>query len=86
MDHTSVIKELLSSVLEDNLLDIQSVGSDENLVEAGLNSLRAISFVILIEDKFDIALEDEDLLFENINTITKINTLINKYSSKTTHP
>ncbi|TVX93577.1 acyl carrier protein [Paenibacillus agilis] len=78
-NHNLEIKDLLIDILESDQTDIQSIEADENLVESGLTSLKAISLVILIEEKFNIVLEDEDLLFENINSISKINIIINKY-------
>lgn len=54
---------------------------DENaeLIDLGLDSLNAIEIIVILENTFNISVEDEDLLIDNINTISKLITLVTKY-------
>lgn len=45
---------------------------NDNLVMIGLDSIRFIEFVIIIEQKFNIVIEDSVLTVDNFSTIEKI--------------
>lgn len=73
------IKNMLGELLE---LDEGSVGvltGDADLIELGLDSLKAIELVVHIEDNFGIMISDDDLLVDNLSSIEKIESLIATY-------
>lgn len=72
------IKQLLFDVLEIDSGDVK-LEKDTNLIELGLDSLKAIELVVLLEDGFDISISDEDLLVDNLATIEDIVDLISPY-------
>ena len=47
-----------------------------NLAELGINSIIFIQTIVEIEDKFQIEIPDEYLLFDNMNTVYKMATII----------
>ncbi|KAF6628186.1 phosphopantetheine-binding protein [Paenibacillus polymyxa] len=75
------IKSLLSDILGVDVQELDSISDEDDLIITGLNSIKAISLVILIEDTYNIEMDDEDLLFEKISTIGKIKSLLTKYIS-----
>ena len=62
--------------------DCGSVNENDDLVDYGLDSMKAVELVVELENEYDIEVDDEDLLIENLNTISKINTLIKKYKDE----
>lgn len=72
-----IIRDLISQIveLEKNVTD--SIDLDTDLVEYGLNSLNAIELVVRLEEEFEIEVDDENLLIDNINTINKLMSIIN---------
>lgn len=73
------IKNILGELLE---LDEETVGTlngDADLIELGLDSLKAIELVVHIEDNFGIMISDDDLLVDNLSSIEKIESLIATY-------
>lgn len=71
------VKELVLKVLE--IQKNQQTIDETSLINLGLDSIKTISLVILIEEHFGIELEDEDLLFENYSSIERITQMIKKY-------
>lgn len=72
---TKIIK-ITKEVLKCENIDI---GENEDLVELGLDSLKAIELVVGLEAEFDIMVDEDDLLIENLYTISSIGKLITKY-------
>lgn len=73
------IRNMLGELLE---LDEEAVGAlsgDADLIELGLDSLKAIELVVHIEDNFGIMISDDDLLVDNLSSIEKIESLIATY-------
>jgi len=58
---------------------LNSLNYNADLQEIGYDSLQMIRLIIMIEEKFNIEVEDDDLLFDNFNSIEKIINIINKY-------
>lgn len=67
------IKEII--IEADVLGDIQTIKDDINLVEQGIDSLDIVNIYLLLEEKFDIKIPDEDL--GKVRTIDNIITYIN---------
>ena len=52
--------------------NLENVDENDNLQRLGFDSVDFVKLVVEIENKFDIFVEDEDLLSENFDTINKI--------------
>lgn len=74
-----VVKGLLKDVLDLDEETMDSIGPDSDLLEVGLDSLKAIELVVYIEDNYDILISDDDLLIENMSSIKKIIEMIDQY-------
>lgn len=57
---------------------IVPIGNDDLLANAGMDSANTIHLVVLIEQKYDITFDDEELLLENFKTIGTISENIKK--------
>lgn len=69
-----VIIELVEKVLNVNLLnDIEM-----NLINNGMDSIKVIQLLVLIEDSFDIEFDDEDLQMKYFISVKEITTLVSK--------
>ena len=57
----------------------QQLDDDTNLSVYGLDSLKRVELVIILEDKFGINFHDSDLTQSNFETINSIGKLLQKY-------
>ena len=74
------IKNTLQEILELDDNTINKMGNDDDLVNIGLDSLKAIELVVYVEDNYGITISDDDLLIDNISTINKIANMIKSYN------
>ena len=77
------IIEFLSNMLNTELSENKILIVDDlDLSEVGLTSINLINLIVHLEDTFSFDFDDDDLLLENLNTVTKIEECINKTLSK----
>lgn len=69
MEMETVIMEALNKVLENPSIVI---APGDDLGEFGLDSLRTIQLIVELEQNFDLAFNDDELMFENFSSISKI--------------
>ena len=67
----SKVKELVSEVLELES-SIEEIKEDDMLSTYGLSSFTAIQLIVLIENEYDFEFLDEDLVFENFESVNKL--------------
>lgn len=74
MNNAEVIKRILNKIFEEgnSVIDFSKIEEDKNLEEYGMDSLYMIKFLVEIEGTFDVEIDEESLIFENFNTISKI--------------
>ncbi|MBW7475083.1 acyl carrier protein [Paenibacillus oenotherae] len=53
-----------------------NIPADEDLLNYGFNSIRMVEFVLYLEEKANIMIEDDLLLYDNFQNIEAIMTLI----------
>jgi acyl carrier protein len=75
----SDIINILSKALDVDINVLSQIGYDEDIGQYGLDSIKGIQAMILLEGEFEIELVDEDLLLENVNTVNKIKKTFEKY-------
>lgn len=80
MELMNTTKENLYSeireIIKDTLDTKKEIGIEEDLITVGLDSLNTVSLILELEDRFDIAFDDNELLTENFSSIEKIATNI----------
>ncbi len=78
------IKEIVGTVLELDEVQIEKINIDSDLLELGLDSLNAIEVIVNLESEFDIEVEDEDLMIDNLSTIDLLCNLIKNRDEQNT--
>ncbi|PPA68710.1 phosphopantetheine-binding protein [Jeotgalibacillus proteolyticus] len=69
-----IIKELLLEASEDNVTEEDLIEVGDNIGNLGLDSLVQINLIVLIEEKFDIDLEIEEIepqVFDSLTTLSQ---------------
>lgn len=74
-----IIKSILQQILELDENILEGLNKDTDLIELGLDSLKAIELVVHVEDNFEIMISDDDLLLDNLSSIEQIEKLILTY-------
>lgn len=64
----SKIAGTLQEILETN----KKISSGDDLTALGLDSIKSVALIVDLEVAFDITFDDEELLFENFSTLSKI--------------
>ena len=78
MSNAEIIK---SFIIKDILTDATktNIGYEDSLIEAGvIDSLGIMKMLAFLSDKFQLTVEDEDVIPENFETINAISTYIEK--------
>lgn len=69
------IVDIISMCLDEKIINIQK---SDSLIKYGLDSVSFIQLIILIEEEFNIVVPDEYLLIEQMDTIEKIEQILEK--------
>ncbi|MBJ8030420.1 acyl carrier protein [Bacillus cereus group sp. N21] len=73
-------KDSIVQIITDKLVEIlelkEPVQFNENLSFYGLDSIMSVQLIVELEDYYNIAFEDEELIFSNFDTVSKIVELI----------
>ena len=75
------IKEIVGTVLELEESQVDALTEDTDLLEIGLDSMTCVEIVVNLEAEFNITVEEEDLLVENMATIALLEELVKKYQA-----
>lgn len=73
------IRKLLTEILEITEEQIGDIEIHDDLLEYELDSLKAIELIVNLESSFDVMIDEEDLLIDNLCSIEKIMNVVNKY-------
>ena len=76
-----MLSKLKSYIFEELVFidDPQRFGDDDNLLDAGLDSMGIMRLVIFIEEEFSVSLPDDELEPENLESLNKIVSWINRH-------
>ena len=73
------ILKILSETIKIPLIKLQGLHPDTRLLDIGMTSLLFISFIVKLEEEFNIEVLDSDLIFENFETVSKLFDTLEKY-------
>jgi acyl carrier protein len=74
------VREILSSMFSN--ADIYTIELEDQLEnKLGIDSLKVLQLIVELETKFNVEVDDNDLLLENFATINKIITIINRLTA-----
>lgn len=71
------VRERIQKIMETELGE--PVSERENLKESGVDSLTLVTVIAAIEEEFKICFSDDDLLPENLETMSALAELTEKY-------
>jgi len=73
------IVECLKEIIgDDSVYDLDNIDDNASLLSIGVNSLNVIKMILLLEEKFDISFEDEDIAMKNWKDINSIINVIKR--------
>jgi acyl carrier protein len=73
------VYNMISSLLNVDVEYVKNIKEDEDLMTHGMTSISCIQLIVMLEEKYDFDLKDEDLLIEKLNTFTKLFALLDRY-------
>ncbi|WP_171629782.1 acyl carrier protein [Paenibacillus plantarum] len=73
-----VIRVLLTNVMKQDQETVFGLSEDDDLRNYDFSSLAAVELVVALELKFNILIEEEDMLIENLCTLNQIATLVRR--------
>ncbi|WP_083205173.1 acyl carrier protein [Bacillus sp. FJAT-27264] len=73
------IYEMIASLLNVDVEYVKNINEDEDLMLHGMTSISCIKLVVMLEEKYNFDLKDEDLLIEKYNTFNKLFALLDNY-------
>ncbi|EMS70587.1 acyl carrier protein [Ruminiclostridium cellobioparum] len=76
MELEEKIENIILNVLKIQPEIIKELSPDETLNRIGVDSVNFIEIVISLEEEFNIAFEDDELLLQNLNTVNKLKSVI----------
>jgi acyl carrier protein len=76
-DRDTILKMLITALKRDEG-EFANITDDTDLREHGLDSITSIETIVMLEEAFDISVDDDDLYIENFNTLGKIVVLLDK--------
>ncbi|MEK3864593.1 acyl carrier protein [Paenibacillus sp. FSL H7-0716] len=80
---SALLEQLITKKLCEVFNRTVEVGSETDLRDEGLDSLKMIALIVSIEVEFDIQIDDDDLLIDNFSSIKKIAILLSgKYGEQ----
>lgn len=81
MNLCAEIKDVIIQNIELEL-PLDQINYDTDLLEIGLTSISFIRLLVLLEDKFDIEVDDSELDYENFSNINNLANMIQKMIDK----
>lgn len=76
MDRENIKEKIIKSAKETIGADLDE---NESLIESGVDSLALVSLIVSIEYAFDVEFSDDDLQPENLQTLSSLIELTEKY-------
>lgn len=76
--YCEAIREILKDVMDLDRETADNLPVDEDLRNYDFGSLTAVELVVALELKFNILIEEEDLLIENLCTLNRIAVLVQR--------
>lgn len=73
------IYTMIASTLDLDETEVNEIDGDEDLAQYGLESITSIQLVVMLEEKYNIVFDNDDLLMSKYNTINKLVKLLEKY-------
>jgi len=73
-------QEIIDTIVEESGIDRDEIKPDSDLYSLGIDSLSALEILTVLEEKYNIIIQDNDL--KNINSVTEIIRLVSSKLEK----
>jgi len=76
-----VLQKLKTYIFQELIFvdDAEGFGEDDDLLQAGLDSMAIMRLVMYIEDEFGVVLPDDELAPENLQTLRRLESWIRRH-------
>jgi len=82
MSTEDIRKKLHDHIVEEVLLRDDPLKPDEDLFDAGFDSMSLSRVLVFVEDEFGVTIPDEDVVIDEIATLTTMATFVAGYVDK----
>jgi D-alanine--poly(phosphoribitol) ligase subunit 2 len=82
MSTEDIRKKLHDHIVEEVLLRDEPLTPDEDLFEAGFDSMSLSRVLVFVEDEFGVVIPDEDVVIDEIATLNTMATFVTGYVDK----
>ena len=72
MNMNEKVRELIKSTLLLESEEVAKIGNEDDLELIGLNSVIMLQFIVKMEQEFDIEIDEEEIIPENLGTVNKV--------------
>lgn len=76
---SEIQQALAQHLVEEILLRDEPLADDEDLFEAGFDSMSLSRVLVFIEDRFGVTIPDEDVVIDDITTLADMTTFVAGY-------
>jgi D-alanine--poly(phosphoribitol) ligase subunit 2 len=76
-----VQRVLHDHLMNDILLRRTPLGPDEDLFEAGLDSMALTRVLVFVEDRFGVRIPDEDVVVDELSTLARMARFVTAYAT-----
>ncbi|WP_124068012.1 phosphopantetheine-binding protein [Clostridium sp. E02] len=75
-----IILNLLTGLLNISIEELKNLKDTDDLCTFGLTSIKALEFLVLLEEEMQVKLNEEDIYISKVLTLNSISKLIDKYT------
>ena len=79
MDQEAIRKALHDHIVEEILLRSEPLGADEDLFDAGFDSMSVSRVLVFVEDRYGVVIPDEEVVLDEIATLEQMAEFVARY-------
>jgi acyl carrier protein len=81
VDQDGVREALHDHIVAEILLRDEPLGPDEDLFDAGLDSMSVSRVLVFVEERFGVVIPDEEVVIDDIATLDQLAAFVMRYAS-----
>jgi D-alanine--poly(phosphoribitol) ligase subunit 2 len=83
VDRNAIRQALHDHIVGDVLLRTQPLGPDEDLFDAGFDSMSLSRVLVFVEERFGVVIPDEEVVIDEIATLDRLADFVQRYVAAT---
>lgn len=76
------LKECICKVLGNDADSIENLEMEDSFELIGLDSIQFIALIVMLEERYEIEFDDDDLIYARANTLNKLISIMRKYERR----